>query len=327
MTSRLHSRLKVIELFAGAGFFSSAFVNEGFGLSYAVEIDPVAASTYARNVGSHIVNADVSRIQPWERCDVLVAGPPCQGFSTLGKRALNDPRNDLSLQVVRWASVTKPSIIVIENVAAFLTHPIWSELTQTLEEQGYEVASMILNAYDFGVPQSRRRSFTFASKIGLPEIIPANEPPVRTVREAWLGLPGEPDGYNHHYAPTPSPLALARMRVIPPGGDKRDVMSNAPHLTPRSWWSLRCQVTDSWGRMEWHSPCNTIRTALQNASKGRYIHPEQNRVISLREAARLHSIDDTWQFCGFPTQVARQIGNSIPPRLGRAVARSVRSLF
>jgi DNA (cytosine-5)-methyltransferase 1 len=79
--------------------------------------------------------------------------------------------------------------------------------------------------------------------------------------------------------------------------------------------------------MEWNAPCNTLRTALQNASKGRYIHPQQNRVVSLREAARLHSIPDDFVFYGLPTQVARQIGNSVPPALGYAVAKAIKTLF
>ena len=116
---------------------------------------------------------------------------------------------------------------------------------------------------------------------------------------------------------------MARMRVIPPGGDKRDVMRAAPELAPPSWWKIRGEATDVWGRMLWDEPCNTLRTALLNASKGRYIHPEQDRVITLREAARLHSVRDDWRFAGTPYQVARQIGNGVPPALGRVVARAV----
>src|ERR1051325_11636792 len=95
-------------------------------------------------------------------------------------------------------------------------------------------------------------------------------PRLKDVRQAWDGLPTTPDGSNHHYAPQPSELALARMRVIQPGGAKRDVMRYAPQLAPPSWWRLKCQVTDVWGRMEWDKPSNTIRTALLNPSKGRY---------------------------------------------------------
>jgi DNA (cytosine-5)-methyltransferase 1 len=216
----------------------------------------------------------------------------------------------------------QPKIVVIENVAAFLESDEWQSVRRGLNRLDYEIAAFVLDAFDYGVPQRRRRSFAVAGRAGA-FAAPRQRRALRTVREAWDGLPAEPDGKNHHYAPKPSKIALARMRVIPPGGDKRDVMEKAPRLAPPSWWRISCQVTDAWGRMEWDSPCNTLRTALQNASKGRYIHPEQHRVISLREAARLHTIPDDWVFAGLPTQIARQIGNSVPPRLGCAVARSV----
>lgn len=316
----------VIDLFAGAGLFSHAFASQGFKISSAIEMDSFAAATYAKNLGNHIRVADISRIRPSGNCDVLVAGPPCQGFSTLGKRDVRDPRNFLSLQVVRWAKVTRPKVIVIENVAAFLNAPIWSRVQNSLQRQGYEVSAKVFNASDYGVPQHRLRSFTFASKIGMPSIL-ATARKTCTVRDAWVGLASNPDGHNWHCAPTPSQLALKRMRLIPAGGDKRDVMRKAPKLCPPSWWSLNCQVTDAWGRMEWDQPSNTLRTCLLNPSKGRYIHPDQNRVISLREAARLHTIPDHWQFHGKPTNVAKQIGNSVPPALGQAIASGIQELF
>ncbi len=323
----LHTRRRkptVTDLFAGAGLFSYAFASEGFDVVRAVEIDRVAASTYAANLGDRVEVADVRAARPEGRCDVLAAGPPCQGFSTLGKRKHDDPRNALSLEVIRWARVLRPAIVVIENVAAFLDSPVWTRLAKGLKRLGYEVWGGVFEASEFRVPQFRRRSFTFAAWVGIPVVtVPRSVAPL-TVREAWEGLPVMPDGRNHHYAPQPSPLALARMQVIPPGGDKRDVMRKAPQMTPPSWWSLNCEVTDVWGRMEWNAPSNTLRTALLNPSKGRYIHPEQNRVVSLREAARLQTVPDRWTFAGLPTQIARQIGNSVPPLLG-AIARAVRA--
>jgi DNA (cytosine-5)-methyltransferase 1 len=221
----------------------------------------------------------------------------------------------------------RPSVVVVENVAAFVDSPVWQRLRNRFHRQGYGVQAWVLNAYDFGVPQIRWRSFTIASKSVVPLPHPVVKLGARTVREAWKDLPSEPDGHRNHYAPKPSRIALARMKVLPPGGDKRDIMRLAPDLTPPSWWRLRCQVTDVWGRMLWDSPSNTLRTALQNASKGRYIHPDQDRVLSLREAARLHSVPDEWLFEGTPTQIARQIGNGVPTLLGRAVARAVRRKF
>src|SRR5687767_15105099 len=111
---------KVIELFAGAGLFGSAFKQQGFDLIRAIELDPHAAATYRLNLGKHIEISDVRAIKPDGKCDVIIAGPPCQGFSTLGARKHDDPRNDLSLEIVKWARHCRPKIIVIENVAAFL---------------------------------------------------------------------------------------------------------------------------------------------------------------------------------------------------------------
>ena len=327
MSGKRPQKLTVIDLFAGAGLFSHAFAQEGFSLVGAVEIDRPAATTYDMNLGRRVVCADIRTVEPSEGCDVLIGGPPCQGFSTLGKRDEADPRNLLSFEMVRWAQRLAPKVVVVENVKAFLDTPTWRSLAGSLGELGYSVTGFALDAYEMGVPQLRTRSFTIASKIGTPVMKRAVRRRLRTVREAWEGLPSKPNGRGHHYAPSPSALALARMRVIPAGGDKRDVMRAAPHLAPPSWWRTQGDVTDVWGRMEWDSPSNTLRTALLNPSKGRYIHPDQNRVISLREAARLHTVPDMWRFAGTPTQIARQIGNSVPPALGKAVARAVRKLL
>lgn len=316
------SRPTVIDLFAGAGLFSYAFSRSGFRVVKAIEINPVAAATYSAMLGDHVEVGDVSKMEAKGRCDVLIAGPPCQGFSTLGSRSHHDPRNSLTLEVARWAKSLRPSVIVVENVPAFLDSYEWQSLKRRLSRQDYDVVSCTLDASEYGVPQRRARSFTIATRGG-GFTLPRRRHGITTVREAWEGLPSKPDGANCHFAPKPSSIALARMRVIPPGGDKRDVMRVAPNLAPPSWWRVSCEVTDAWGRMEWDSPSNTLRTAFQNASKGRYIHPDQNRVVSLREAARLHSIPDSWRFVGLPTQIARQIGNSVPPRLGCAIARSV----
>lgn len=321
----LDSRPTVVDLFSGAGLFSLAFAREGFNVVRAVEHDPLAAATYAENFDNQIDIVDIRRAIPKGRCDVIIAGPPCQGFSTLGKRARSDPRNRLSLEVVRWAEVMKPQVIVIENVEAFLRSYAWKLVTNRLEALGYTVTSDVCDATRFGVPQRRIRSATFASRVG--QVAPpiGRRDQAVTVREAWAGLKKQPggDGMNVHL-PT-SELALARMRVIPPGGDKRDILANAPHLAPQSWFGRRrTDVTDVWGRMLWDQPANTLRTEFVNPSKGRYIHPEQHRSLSLREAARLHSIPDSFKFAqNVPYVVARQIGNSVPPLLGRALARSV----
>ncbi|MGL4420182.1 MAG: DNA cytosine methyltransferase [Gemmataceae bacterium] len=321
------SALDVVDLFAGAGFLSRAFQIEHFQILRAIEQNPIAASTYRTNVGDHVEVGDVENLVPYGRCDVLIGGPPCQGFSTLGSRDKNDPRNRLTMQMAEWAKVLRPKVVVMENVPSFLRSQHCVNLQVRFEALGYQVNSVVLNAADLGVPQMRLRCFVFASRTDMPVVNVRKRKNYRTVREAWDGLSSKPDGFNGHDARKPSPLALARMKIIPPGGDKRDVLRAAPHLAPESWAQIGAQATDVWGRILWDEPSNTLRTALLNPSKGRYIHPVQHRVITLREAARLQTIPDSWQFVGTPYQVARQIGNGVPLLLGRAIARCVRELF
>ncbi len=245
----------------------------------------------------------------------------------VGSKGPVRPKKSAELRSCSLGQMLQPDVVVIENVAAFIDSTIWRRVTALLRTKGDKINWMVLDAVDFGVPQLRRRSFTFASRIGMPCLMSVIDRPIRTVREAWFQLSSEPNGENHHTAPTPSRLALARMQMIPTGGDKRNVLRRAPSLAPRSWRGVARQATDVWGRLNWDAPSNTLRTCLQNPSKGRYIHPDQHRTISLREAARLHSIPDAWRFYGLATQIARQIGNSVPPSLGRSVARSVKRLF
>lgn len=313
----------VYDLFAGAGLFSYAFLAEGFRVKLAVEIDRTAIETYVAQIGDHVIAADVRSVEPDGSCQVLIAGPPCQPFSTLGRRCLLDERRRLSMEVVRWTRALRPRIVVVENVAAFAEAPEHSRLVEAFRRSGYETGTVILEALDFGVPQYRLRSFTFASLGRLPFPQQRKTIAPRTVKDAFRGLPSAPDDRNNHFAPVPGPLALARMQLIPEGGDKRDVMRQDSELVPPSWRAMGVEVTDAWGRLSWDEPANTLRTCFNNASKGRYLHPEQNRVISLREAARLHSIPDSFSFSGWPSDVARQIGNSVPPLMGRAVARAV----
>ena len=318
---------RVVDLFAGAGLFSYAFRKEGFEIVQAVEKDEFAARSYIANLGHVLCHSNVLDANPIQSCDVLVAGPPCQGFSTLGKRDPEDTRNWLCLELVRWVDVAKPRVIVVENVAPFLYSRPCRVLMKKLSIRGYAVQSCILNALDFGVPQRRRRAFIVAAQCGRPFEPQRVAAGYKNPRDAWGGLSVNPDGENLHIAPVPSELALSRMQVLPYGGDKRDILRLAPGLAVPSWFSYPREVTDVWGRIRWEEPSNTLRTCFQNPSKGRYIHPEQNRVVSVREGARLQTIPDSWSFVGSRTRVVNQIGNAVPPLLGRAVAQAVRRLL
>ena len=321
------NRPTVVDLFAGAGLFSYAFREEGFEIVQAVESDKCAADSYRSNLGDVLISEDILDASPIDSCDVLIAGPPCQGFSTLGKRDPGDVRNSLSLELLRWVDTADPQVIVVENVAPFLTSPACGALAQELGLRGYSIRADVLNAEDFGVPQRRERAFvvaTRASRVFDARRIAGGH---RNLIEAWKGLAVEPDGKNLHQAPVPTELALSRMQTLPYGGDKRDILRLAPELAAPSWFQYPSAVTDVWGRMRWEEPSNTLRTCFQNPSKGRYIHPEQDRVITIREGARLQTIPDAWSFVGARTRIVRQIGNAVPPLLGRSIARGVRKLL
>lgn len=316
-----------VDLFAGAGLLGAAFKEAGFHAKLAVEADPRARASYAANVGADAMECDVRQVRKGISCGILLAGPPCQGFSTLGKRDQHDERNSLSLCVADWSRECQPDVVVVENVPPFLESRYWKRLKRRMHAQGYASTYWILNAADYGAPQLRVRAFAIFSRIGLPE---KPQPTVQrhcTVAEAFEGLPAKPDGGGLHVAPTPSQLAMSRFKLIPPNGDKRDVMRLAPDLCPASWMRIGAQATDVWGRIDPDSPANTLRCSFQNASKGRYVHPTEDRVLTLREGARLQGIPDSWNFHGDRTSIARQIGNGVPLALGRAVAGSVARLF
>ncbi len=314
------------DLFAGAGLFSCGFKSIGFQPAFAVELSEDAAASYARNVSDCIVAASVETPPlDIQKVDVLIAGPPCQGFSTLGRRDPLDVRNDLCLSVLPWIDAAEPSVVVIENVPPFIKTTHWSRLAEGLGARGFDIAVWILDAVDFGTAQYRRRAFTIASKIGR-----IDEPkPLKvrkTIRSVLLDRPVDPTDPMHHW-PIPSDLARRRIEIIPPNGDKRDLMRKVPELCPPSWREIGCQATDVWGRMDADAPANTLRCTFQNPSKGRYLHPVEDRVISLREGARLQGVPDDWVFVGRPYPVARQIGNGVPVPLARAVASSIFEAF
>ncbi len=315
--------VSVGELFSGAGLFGQAFADRGAHLSFAIEMDPHAAASYSKNVGAHIELGRVQDLKPRTKVDVIVAGPPCQGFSTLGRRDPKDARNKLCLVIPRWAKESGADVVVVENVPPFLASYHWRKMANELERDGFEICTWTLDATEYGVPQRRVRSFTIASKRGLP-LRPQPTTDRMTAKEAFVSIRRNDP---MHIWPEGSELMAARMNVLPLGGDRRDIARAAPELCPPSWHKIGCQATDVWGRMDPNAPANTLRCDFQNPSKGRYIHPKQDRMISLREGARLQQIPDSWTFEGHRTAITRQIGNGVPLGLGRAVASEVLALF
>lgn len=319
--------ITTIDLFAGAGLMSEGFRQAGFQSVFAAEADKRAVASFNKNIEDVAKVWDVTAVPNTAVADVIVAGPPCQGFSTLGKRDNNDERNQLSLSVLKWMEVANPKVVVIENVPQFVQSKYWEQIQEEAIAQGYESCHWILNAADYGAPQKRVRVFCVLSRIGLPNKPQKTQTEYVTVGNAFRGLPKRPNGKNLHIAPTPSPLALERIELIPINGDKRDIIRKASNLCPPSWLKMGNQAVDVWGRMNAKAPANTVRCCFQNASKGRYLHPTENRVITLREGARLQGVPDHWTFEGDRTSIARQIGNGVPIPLAKAVGQSIAKLF
>jgi DNA (cytosine-5)-methyltransferase 1 len=325
----------VIDLFCGAGGMTLGFVAAGFDPVFAVEIDAAAAATARANFGCHVVEAPIESIEDYPGADVIIGGPPCQGFSQLGKRLPDDPRNQLWRYYMKAVDLVRPAVFVIENVPQLLTSQEYTEIRREAQGLGYEIDGRVLNAADYGVPQTRKRAIVVGSRLGSPRFpaqthwdpekgVPFNGSPWRTVRDAIGALPLVPDGSNLHIGRNPTVRSLLRYAAIPEGGNRWDMPLE---LQPGCWIRKTKGGTDLMGRLWWDRPAFTIRTEFFKPEKGRYLHPEAQRPITHREAARLQSFPDDFRFVGSKIQIAKQIGNAVPSLLASAVASTVRSMI
>lgn len=329
---------------------TQGFVSTGaFRSVFAVDFEQPMVDTYRENfdpTGEHSVRADVREViasRTLPSCDVIVGGPPCQGFSLLNKGRLRDERRALTATMVDAAILTGASVVVIENVRQLLSSREYLELLERLKAEGYsDIDAGVLCAADFGVPQMRYRAFVLASRVGpikLPE--PTHAAPEKaqelmlrpwtTVEEAIGELP-PPEGTEFrdlpppldlHFGRRPTEVSQERYRAVPPGGNRFDLQANRPDITPECWKRKVSGGTDLFGRLWWDRPSVTIRTEFFKPEKGRYLHPVQHRPITHREGARIQGFPDDFRFKGSKIEVAKQIGNAVPPGLAAAVAGSV----
>lgn len=351
--------MNLVDLFAGCGGMTLGFRKAGLRSVLAVESDHAAASTYAANFGarhvawSGIEEVDDELFSRLPEIDVVIGGPPCQGFSGLGSRDPNDPRNQLWREYLRFVAALRPQMFVIENVDRFLRSNEFALLQDALAKgalSGYRIVSGVLNAADFGAAQKRHRAIVIGSRTGepqLPEPTHSRTPvsglkPWRTVRDVLAGLPARPTGVDlppdHvdeffglavpgpfkgldiHVGRRPTDMSLRRYRLVPEGGNRFDLPEDL--LSP-CWQKKRTGTTDVMGRLHWDQPSVTIRTEFFKPEKGRYLHPSENRPITHYEAAKLQGFPESFGWCGTKVQIARQIGNAVPVPLAYAVARAV----
>jgi DNA (cytosine-5)-methyltransferase 1 len=309
----------------------------GFEPVFAVDFDEAACRTYAANFGEHVLCAPIESIAVFPQADVVIGGPPCQGFSNLGKRDPGDPRNQLWRHYFRAVEQARPRVLVMENVPELLRSPEFQAFRERVGALGYSVEAKVLNSADFGVPQRRKRAIVLAWRDGEP-IYPqpthtenpeddAARLPWCTVRDAIGDLPLEPTGSDWHIGRNPLASSVERYQAVPEGGNRWDLYRNRPDLTPGCWIRKTSGGTDLFGRLWWDRPAFTIRTEFYKPEKGRYLHPTADRPITHREAARLQSFPDEFKWVGSKIEVARQIGNAVPCGLARAIANSVRSML
>jgi len=328
---------RVIELFAGCGGMALGFKNAGFRTVLANEWDKDACETLRANITDRVLNCAIQEVEKFPDADVVVGGPPCQGFSNLGERVPNDPRNQLWRHYFRCVEQVRPKVFVLENVPPLLKSAEFVEMTKLAEELGYRIEGRILNAADYGVPQTRKRAIVIGSCIGLPSFPSAThvDPLKRnllnqhfaawqTVRDAIGHLPLVPTGHDWHIGRNPTPMSIDRYRCIPEGGNRWNL---PPDLMPECWKRKIQGGTDLFGRLWWDRPSVTIRTEFYKPEKGRYLHPVAHRPITHLEAALLQSFPEKFKFCGSKINVGIQIGNAVPPVLALVIANHMAAIL
>lgn len=342
----------VIDLFAGVGGLSLGFEIAGFNVVLANEYDESIAKAYELNhpntkmIVEDITNLPIEKtFQEYRRkVDVIIGGPPCQGFSQKGQRkTINDERNFLFKYFVAVVDFVRPRYFVMENVPNLLTAEngyFKEEIIDLFEGLGYTLSTDTLNAADYGVPQNRRRAVIIGkqgeSAIAMPRPLdykvtiwdaisdlaylnsgdgvecdsyryPPQSEYQRMMRE------GSDNLYNHK-ATKHSELAIERLKMIPPNRGKEVLPKE--HLTKSIY-------SGTWTRMVKDEISVTITTRFDTPSSGKFTHPFLHRAITVREAARIQSFPDTFHFIGTKGSQMKQVGNAVPPLLAKAIATVV----
>jgi DNA (cytosine-5)-methyltransferase 1 len=345
-----------IDLFAGCGGITRGFIDADFRLAGAVESGLHPAATYAANFGEDLIfHGDIQKYVDVPLVDVVVGGPPCQGFSSLGKRDPGDKRNGLWREYAKVVRASGCSIFVLENVDRFAQSAELESLQRSASRsdgvlRGFRIQTFTLNAADFGVPQRRVRTIIVGSRIGPvtpPKAMFSRAPdevhaPWRTLADSiepmnWnpeaVALPDEEEDFfgqtvpgrfklqDIHVGRRYSDLSKQRFVYIKPGGGRRALPE---HLKAECWKTHDTGSFDVLGRLEWDKPSVTIRTEFFKPEKGRYLHPAVHRALTHAEAAILQGFDDRHVWCGKKVEIARMIGNAVPPPMAKAVGVAVR---
>lgn len=343
---------KVIDLFAGVGGLSLGFEKAGFDVVIANEYDSPIATAYQYNhKNTKMIVGDITSIDLNEtfgkyvgKIDVIIGGPPCQGFSQKGQRkTINDERNFLFKYYVKVVDLVKPTYFVMENVPNLLTAEkgyFRKELIELFDTIGYKLNMGVLNASDYGVPQNRRRAVIIGKYRNVAPELPKALHKTVTIWDAISDLAflnsgegteeqeykfspesdyekmlrGKCNVLHNHVATRHSAVALKRLAMIPPNAGKEVLPED--QLTKSIY-------SGTWTRMRKDEVSVTITTRFDTPSSGKFTHPYLNRAITVREAARIQSFPDDFVFIGNKGSQMKQVGNAVPPLLAKAIAQTI----
>jgi DNA (cytosine-5)-methyltransferase 1 len=338
MPTPVHS---AISLYCGAGGLDLGFERAGFEICWAIDSNKFAVETYNANLEPHALCGDVLKIDPPldAHPDIVIGGPPCQGFSVIGRMDPSDPRSRHVDHFLDIVEMLQPRAFVMENVKALALSARWGDVRERLRARtkklGYNHSLFVLNAEDYGVPQARERMFLIGLLKGTPAIpapTTAGTPP--TVRTALAGLP--PPGKPGNHETCTAKIVPARSPIMRPtafrgsllfNGSGRPLLLDAPAKTlPASMGGNATPIVDQdeldTGAEPW---VVEYHQRLQRGGKPFSRAPKRLRRITVQEAAALQTFPAEWRFSGPRVAQYRQIGNAVPPNLAEAVAKSVRA--
>lgn len=340
------ARVTAVDLFCGAGGFTAGLQRAGILMVGALDNWDPAINTYRANFDHPVVKVDAARLTAAEFCeaigvqpgetDIVVGGPPCQGFSIQRIGPDSDDRNDLVLRFAEFVRDIRPRMFVMENVPGILGvrgRPFADRFVFFLRREGYDVRVVRVNAAEYGVPQARKRVFFYGWRAGV--VPPFTFPPPilgpgeqRTVWQAIGDLPSPPEDYTPlpgdplHRRTRLSEQNLARLRLIPPGGGFEDLPVDL-RVEAHKNGAARIGHRAVYGRLHPDKPAGTITARFDSFTRGRFAHPFEDRNITLREGARLQTFDDTFRFLGTQEEIAALIGNAVPPLLAEVIGRAL----
>ncbi|RIP34971.1 DNA cytosine methyltransferase [Staphylococcus gallinarum] len=343
--------MKIIDIFSGAGGLSLGFESENFETVLAIDKWTDAIETFNNNhekkVGTTIDIHDFSNdyLEKYKKDDVdgIIGGPPCQGFSLVGTRDTNDPRNSLYIEYVRFVSVIKPKFFVLENVSGLLSlekGKFKDDIIKRFEGLGYNVDYKLLTASDYGVPQSRKRVFFVGLRkdifkddyfnfdnLELEEMVSTSKAlsdlPPATTSKIGLDYINPPENKYQEYIRKNSNVIFNHeitkhtqktvdiISLVPDGGGIKDL--------PEEYYKIR-NYNNAFKRMNSQTPSSTIDCGHRN-----YFHYSENRVPTVRESARIQSFPDWYVFKGSKTSQYTQVGNAVPPLLAKKIAKEIKN--